>query len=126
MDSVDEAFDPLLAELDNRALSHPGESVRLAAYLDGREVMNVRRGPAPADALQVSRSASIGVLTVLAAVLHKQGRVDLDAPVSHWWPAFSAAGKSQVTGRVLLSHQAGLPVLDEPLPVVQPPPCAVP
>lgn len=44
------------------------------------------------------------------------GRVDLDAPVAHYWPAFAQAGKAAVPVRMLLSHQAGLPAIAKPLP----------
>jgi Beta-lactamase len=35
--------------------------------------------------------------------------------VADYWPEFAQAGKGSVTVRQLLSHQAGLPVLDQPL-----------
>lgn len=36
-------------------------------------------------------------------------RLELDAPVSRYWPAFSANGKANITVRELLSHTSGLP-----------------
>ena len=42
--------------------------------------------------------------------------LDLDAPVAATWPEFAAAGKGGVTVRMVLSHQAGVIALDEPLP----------
>ena len=36
--------------------------------------------------------------------------------VAHLWPEFAHAGKSEITLRQLLSHQAGLPAIAEPLP----------
>jgi CubicO group peptidase (beta-lactamase class C family) len=41
--------------------------------------------------------------------------LDLDAPVAELWPELAAAGKRAVTVRHLLTHQAGLPVFDEPI-----------
>ena len=32
-----------------------------------------------------------------------------------YWPEFAQAGKGEVTVRQLLGHEAGLPVVDEPL-----------
>ncbi len=49
-------------------------------------------------------------------VLHGRGLVDHDAPVARYWPEFAAAGKDEVTVRQVLSHQAGLNRLREPLP----------
>ena len=48
-------------------------------------------------------------------LLHQRGQLDLDAPVGTYWPEFKAAGKERVLVRHLLSHRAGLPVLDRPL-----------
>lgn len=41
--------------------------------------------------------------------LVEQGRVDVDAPVVRYLPAFGAAGKASVTVRQLLTHCSGLP-----------------
>jgi CubicO group peptidase (beta-lactamase class C family) len=54
-------------------------------------------------------SVGKGVLAVCLARLMGQGMLDPDAPVIRYWPEFGAAGKSTVTVRQLLSHQAGLP-----------------
>jgi CubicO group peptidase (beta-lactamase class C family) len=58
-----------------------------------------------------------GHIAVAAVVLllHQRGQIDLDAPVGTYWPEFKAAGKERVLVRHLLSHRAGLPVLDRPL-----------
>jgi CubicO group peptidase (beta-lactamase class C family) len=42
-------------------------------------------------------------------VLYDQGRLDLDAPVSTYLPAFSGGWKDSVTVRHLLTHRSGLP-----------------
>ena len=51
----------------------------------------------------------------LRPLLVQRGELDLDAPVVKYWPEFGAAGKEQIPVRWLLSHQAGLPVVDGPL-----------
>lgn len=45
----------------------------------------------------------------LAALLVKEGRLRLDAPVVEWLPRFRGGGKEQVTVRQLLAHSSGLP-----------------
>jgi CubicO group peptidase (beta-lactamase class C family) len=45
----------------------------------------------------------------LAALLVKDGRIGLDAPVVDWLPRFRGAGKDRVTVRQLLAHSSGLP-----------------
>ncbi|MBP2403329.1 serine hydrolase domain-containing protein [Streptomyces syringium] len=67
------------------------------------------------DTAQVVRSATKGVAAAVPLLLHQRGLVDLDAPVGTYWPEFKAAGKERLLVRHLLSHRAGLPVLDTPL-----------
>jgi CubicO group peptidase (beta-lactamase class C family) len=47
--------------------------------------------------------------TTAAMVLYDQGRLDLEAPVSTYLPAFSGGWKDSVTVRQLLTHRSGLP-----------------
>ena len=47
--------------------------------------------------------------TTAAMVLYDQGRLDLNAPVSTYLPAFSGGWKDSVTVRQLLTHRSGLP-----------------
>ena len=47
--------------------------------------------------------------TTAAMVLFDQGRLDLEAPVSTYLPAFSGGWKDSVTVRQLLTHRSGLP-----------------
>lgn len=61
-------------------------------------------------------SVGKGLTALVAARLMAGGRLDVDAPVSRYWPEFAAAGKTAVTVRQLLSHQAGLPAVRRPLP----------
>jgi CubicO group peptidase (beta-lactamase class C family) len=49
------------------------------------------------------------------ALAHSRGWLDYDERVASYWPEFGQAGKKDVTVRQLLDHQAGLPVVDEPL-----------
>lgn len=41
--------------------------------------------------------------------LIEEGKLELDARVAKYWPAFAANGKGQVTVRQLLTHTSGLP-----------------
>ncbi|MYZ35812.1 serine hydrolase domain-containing protein [Streptomyces sp. MnatMP-M17] len=73
--------------------------------------------PAPwaVDTAQIVRSATKGIAAAVPLLLHQRGQIDLDAPVGTYWPEFKAAGKERVLVRHLLSHRAGVPVLDRPL-----------
>ena len=51
-------------------------------------------------------------------MLADQGEIDLDSPVSAYWPEFSAAGKGgEVLVRHVLGHTSGLPGWTEPMTV---------
>jgi CubicO group peptidase (beta-lactamase class C family) len=79
-----------------------------------------RAGPGPRawhrDTLVNVFSVGKGLIAACAARLAGQRRLDPDAPVARYWPEFAAAGKTQITVRQLLSHQAGLPALRDRLP----------
>lgn len=94
----------------------------VAVYHHGRLVVDLWGGirdtsgtPYPEDALHVGYSTTKGVMGLVLASLVDTGEVDLDAPVSAYWPEFGAAGKSGVLVRELASHQAGLPAFGEPV-----------
>jgi CubicO group peptidase (beta-lactamase class C family) len=50
-------------------------------------------------------------------MLAECGALDLDAPVAKYWPEFATNGKAEIPVRWLLSHQAGLIALDQPVPL---------
>src|SRR5690606_32365563 len=52
-------------------------------------------------------------------MLAERGALDLDAPVAKYWPEFASNGKADIPVRWLLSHQAGLIALDQPVPLNQ-------
>lgn len=94
-----------------------------AVYVDGHEAVNIWAGladPATGRAwddrtLALVYSTTKGVTAICAHVLVERGLLDLDRPVAEYWPEFAAAGKAEVPVRFLLSHQAGLPVVDASL-----------
>src|ERR1051326_4919126 len=47
--------------------------------------------------------------------LPDHGELDLDAPVSKYWPEFASNGKEQVAVRHLLNHQSGVAAIHEPM-----------
>lgn len=99
----------------------------VTVYRDGHKVVDLWAGtrdvdgpePWALDTAQVVRSATKGVAAAVPLLLHQRGHIDLDAPVGTYWPEFKAAGKERVLVRHLLSHRAGVPVLDRPLTPAQ-------
>ncbi|WP_030342386.1 serine hydrolase domain-containing protein [Streptomyces californicus] len=97
----------------------------VCVYQDGRPVVDLWAGvadpdtgrPWERDTLQLVYSATKGVTATAAHLLAQRGALDLDAPVAEYWPEFAANGKVGIPVRWLLSHQAGLVALDEPVPL---------
>jgi CubicO group peptidase (beta-lactamase class C family) len=90
-----------------------GESV---IDLWGGHVDKARTQPWERDTLVNVYSTTKGMTALCAHRLVERGELDLDAPVAEYWPEFAAAGKDSLPVRYLLSHQAGLPAIEAPLP----------
>lgn len=73
--------------------------------------------PRPIDPSTIFDLASLTKvigLTTACALLVEEGKLDLDAPVQRYLPAFRGPDKDRVTIRHLLTHSSGLPA-DRPL-----------
>jgi CubicO group peptidase (beta-lactamase class C family) len=68
------------------------------------------------DTIGVVWSCTKGAAALCAHILIARGVLSLDAPVAEYWPEFAKNGKEAITLRMVLSHQAGLAALREPLP----------
>jgi CubicO group peptidase (beta-lactamase class C family) len=89
-----------------------GPGAAVAAWHDGRWVVDLRADGWSDDTLVMPYSVSKPFAALPALVLVDRGALDLDVPVQRYWPEFAAA----VTLRQLLSHQSGIIGLDEPAP----------
>jgi CubicO group peptidase (beta-lactamase class C family) len=121
--SVAPGYEPVRAEFE-RNLAERGElGAAVAAYVRGEKVVDLWGGvrdarsgePWQDDTLVLVYSTSKGLAAMTLALLHSRGLLDYDERVAAYWPEFAAEGKSEVTVRQLLAHEAGLPVVDEPL-----------
>ncbi|KOX12662.1 serine hydrolase [Nocardiopsis sp. NRRL B-16309] len=65
-------------------------------------------GPWGPDCRSVVFSASKGVTTVCLLMAVEEGLIELDAPVTRYWPEYGAHGKEATTVRHVLAHRAGL------------------
>src|SRR3984957_16934571 len=106
-----------VAEEFGRLLGQGGDARgQFCAYHRGQRVVDLWGGDdVTADGLQGVFSSTKGVSAVCVALLVQRGALDLDAPVSRYWPEFAGGGKSGVTVRVALSHQAGIPGVEPQL-----------
>ena len=98
-----------------------------AAYHHGEKVVDLWGGiadpttgqPWVQDTLELVFSTTKGAAAICANRLAQEGRLDVDAPVVDYWPEFGQAGKERIPVSFLLSHQAGLAWVDEPLTLEQ-------
>lgn len=109
-------FEPVAAEFRRLLARERDARGQFCAYLRGRRVADLWGGEdVAADDLQGVYSSTKGVSAVCIALLVQRGALDLDAPVSRYWPEFAGGGKGDVTVRLALSHQAGLPGVEPQL-----------
>ncbi|MFX1273584.1 MAG: serine hydrolase domain-containing protein [Promethearchaeota archaeon] len=102
-----------------------GEEVGAACaiYHEGKKVVDLWGGyrdkkskdPWKEDTLILVFSTTKGVSAMAMALAHSKGYFNYDEKVSKYWPEFAQNGKENVTIRQLLSHQAGLCAIDEPM-----------
>jgi CubicO group peptidase (beta-lactamase class C family) len=96
----------------------------LAVHVGKQPVVDLWAGHAdsartrPWDEHTIVNLYSVGkaVTAVCALRLVEGGALDLDSPVSRYWPEFAQAGKRHLPVRYLLTHQAALPAVFRPLP----------
>ncbi|MEV6671933.1 serine hydrolase domain-containing protein [Streptomyces sp. NPDC051162] len=127
--TVTAGFEPVRDAFAENFARRGERGAAVSVYRRGHKVVDLWAGVKDADGsssdpweqgtAQVVRSAGKGVAAAVPLLLHQRGLVDLDAPVGTYWPEFKAAGKERVLVRHLLSHRAGLPVLDTPLTPAQ-------
>jgi len=67
------------------------------------------------DTLVNMFSTTKGMSALAVAHAHSRRLFDYDEKVSVYWPEFAVGGKEDITVRTLLSHQAGLCAIDQPM-----------
>ena len=117
---VAEGFAPVRDAFTAVVEASEGTGAAVAAWHDGRWVVDLWGGFADAartrpwerNSLVMPYSATKPFAAVAVLRLVDRRLVELDAPVSTYWPGFVAPA----TVRHILDHTAGIVVLDEPLP----------
>lgn len=92
-------------------------------YRNGEKVVDLWGGfrdaagrkPWEEDTLILVFSTTKGISSMALALAHSRGWLDFDEKVATYWPEFAQQGKGSVTVKQLLSHQAGIPVVERRL-----------
>lgn len=116
-----ERFGPVRDCFTEILAAQPGTGAGFAAWSDGRLVVDLwgghadsgRQRPWQAGSLVQPYSVSKPFAAVCALRLVETRKLALDAPVQRYWPEFRAPA----TVRHVLSHQAGVVVLDRKVPI---------
>lgn len=107
-----------------RNFSERGElGAACAVYHHGEKVVDLWGGirnkvtgePWEENTMVLVFSSTKGMASMAVAVAHSRGLFDYDERVATYWPEFAQNGKEKVTVRQLLSHQAGVCAITEPL-----------
>jgi CubicO group peptidase (beta-lactamase class C family) len=123
--SVAPGFEEVRTEFE-RDFAERGEiGAAVAAYHRGVKVVDLwggyrtpqRDAPWNENTMVNVASTTKGMAAMTLAVANSRGWLDYDSPVVRYWPEFAQNGKERVTVRQLLSHEAGLVLLDERLTV---------
>ena len=114
---TDVSFEPVRAALAEVLAGQDGPGAAVACWSEGVWVADLWGGAADAagrpwlrDTLVQPYSVTKPFAAMCALVLADRGRLELDAPVQRYWHEFTAPA----TVRQVLSHQAGVVVLDAP------------
>ena len=112
-----EAIDRVVAR-GVKAGGYPGASVvvgrkGMAVWQKGFGTLDWSRSSSPVTAdrtiYDLASLTKVVGTTTAAMILFDEGKLDIDAPVSKYLPAFSGGLKDSVTIRHLLVHRSGLP-----------------
>lgn len=117
--SADSAFAPVRDTFARLLETEDAAGASVCVYLHGRAVVDLWGGANPLtlapwtdESVTVLFSATKAATALCAHLLVQRGLLDVDAPVSRYWPEFAAEGKTDVPVRWLLSHRSGLPSPD--------------
>jgi CubicO group peptidase (beta-lactamase class C family) len=122
--TCDARFAEVGEEFERNFVERGEVGAAVAVTLDGQPVVDLWGGvadpesgrPWQQDTIAQFWSCTKGLTSLCAHVLATRGELDLDAPVVKYWPEFGEAGKEEIPVRWLLTHQAGLAALVDPIP----------
>lgn len=91
-----------------------------AAYVDGEQVADLWSGyahegvPWQRDTLTTMMSSTKGCAALCMQILVDRGLIDVEAPVSRYWPEYAQAGKESTLVRHVLNHTSGMLCFRDP------------
>ncbi|HYD10309.1 MAG TPA: serine hydrolase domain-containing protein, partial [Acidimicrobiales bacterium] len=106
----DDDWQPVVDELAEGFRSRGETGASLCVTLGGRTVIDAWGGTFGEDSISIVHSCTKGATALCAHVLASRGLLDVEAPVTEYWPEYGRHGKDATTVRMMLDHSAGVPV----------------
>lgn len=120
--TISPGFEPVRAAFVENFAKRGELGAACAVYVDGAPVVDLWGGtrsestgaPWERDTIVPIFSTTKGLSALALSIAHSQALLDYDALVADYVPGFEQNGKSAITVRQLLAHQAGLAAVDTP------------
>ncbi len=114
---VSGASEKVRAVLESIVRDTPEIGLQVAAYLDGKLVVDAWAGmadtatpkPVDGDTMFMVSSTTKGVTATCMHLCVEKHKLSYDMPIVKVWPEFGAQGKGTATLRHALAHQTGIP-----------------
>ena len=111
------ASDKVRAVLETIVRDTPEIGLQVAAYVDGKLVVDAWAGmadeakktPVDGDTMFMLSSTTKGITSTCMHVLVEKHKLSYDLPIVKVWPEFAQNGKGEATLRHALAHQTGVP-----------------
>jgi CubicO group peptidase (beta-lactamase class C family) len=121
--NVSPGFEPVRRQFEQNFREGRELGAACTIYHQGQRVVDLWGGwrdpstgaPWLEDTLVLVFSTTKGLSAMTLALAHSRGWLDYEERVSTYWPEFAQCGKESITVRQLLSHQAGLCAIADPL-----------
>lgn len=107
-----------LREAFSRSAARNSSPAQFAVTSGADTLVDLAHGMTTDQPVQVF-SVSKALVAVAAVHAHERGRIDLDAPLATYWPAFDRPSTRSITAMHVLDHSSGISAIGYPLSVEQ-------
>lgn len=112
----DSEFSLVRSAFANNFLEGDELGAAVCVFKEGKKVVDLWGGhcdrdktrPWEQDTIVCMMSVAKSIVALAVHMLIDRGQIDLNAPVSTYWPEFGQAGKANITVKLLLAGRAGL------------------
>ncbi|MBT7155022.1 MAG: beta-lactamase family protein, partial [Deltaproteobacteria bacterium] len=121
--SYEPKFEQVLKEFIQNFQQRDEVGASVCIKIEGETVVDLWGGqadprknkPWDKDTVSIIFSCTKAAVALCAHMLIDQGKLELNTPVTDYWPEFGKNGKENITVAMMLNHSAGLPAFREPI-----------